>query len=123
MFHQLHSFILATAASLSFGVFSVLALLQNLAEAGHWSTYKDIGMGGAFIATCFFMFRYFTEQVKTKDEAHKELTEQFIKVIQDTVKNSQDHIHRIEEHSQQLAHLVEKVEHLGEKILMLLKEK
>lgn len=63
-----------------FLTYTVLAFWQALTTAGEFALIKDLGMGGAFIVTCIFMFRYFTKQVETKDQAMHEITEKFIEM-------------------------------------------
>lgn len=72
-------FLNAFAAIASFGTYSLLALWQT-AGITDLTILKDVGMGGAFIITCIFMFRYFTEQNNKKDETIKELTQKFVDI-------------------------------------------
>lgn len=68
----------------SFGFYTVLAIYQTTLTS-EFAIIKDLGMGGAFIATCFFMFRYFTKQIEDKDKEQKELTEKFMEIAQKAI--------------------------------------
>jgi deferrochelatase/peroxidase EfeB len=58
--------------SLSFITYLGLALQAVPADL---SAYKDVGLGSAFIATCFFGFRYFAKQLERKDAEMKHMSE------------------------------------------------
>lgn len=73
---------------ISFGAYVALAIYQSAQSTfGDLTIAKDIGMGGAFIATCIFMFRYFTAQIEKKDAQQSELTKEFIKLVEKAVAN------------------------------------
>lgn len=86
----------------SFLLFSVFAFFQNVSDIAF---FKDIGMGGAFIATCFFMFKYFTRQIETKDSDQKEMNRRFLIIIEEKTRSEI-------ETREKLVELIEKVEYL-----------
>lgn len=57
---------------ISFVAFIGLGFWQSVTPIGDLTAYKDIGMGTAFIATCIWMFRYFTQQIEKQRTDHKQ---------------------------------------------------
>lgn len=70
----------------SFGTYLCLALWQTATTAiGDLTIVKDVGMGGAFIATCFFMFRYFASQIEKKETANEKLQEKVMQMAEKAI--------------------------------------
>lgn len=67
------------------GLFGVALAFYQTALSAEFAIIKDLGMGGAFIVTCFFMFRYFTKQIEDKDKGQKELTEKFMQIAEKAI--------------------------------------
>lgn len=44
--------------------------------------FTDVTMGAAFIAACFFMFRYFVNQIDKLQTERLEITEKFIAITE-----------------------------------------
>jgi len=95
-----------------FGIFSLgsyilLAIFQT--GYGDLAVFKDIGMGGAFILTCFFMFKYFKEQIERKDAEHAELTKEFIRLVEKTIATDSAGVETNRQVVQELAELKKKL--------------
>lgn len=82
MIQNIHSFGNLFLTAGSFLAYTMLAFFQNV---GDLTIYKDVGMGAAFIATCFFMFRYFVGHIDKKDAQLQELSNKYLEIIQQKI--------------------------------------
>ncbi|MBK8810732.1 MAG: hypothetical protein IPN69_08385 [Acidobacteria bacterium] len=73
----MENLIMAIISFSIFLAFNVLALLQDFGL----SPYKDIGMSAAFIGTCVFMFRYFTNVIEKKEAREEKMIQLFLNFI------------------------------------------
>ena len=83
----MHQFVLALASFTCFLTVNIFALFQDAGLA----PYKDVGMSAAFIGTCVFMFRYFTNVIETKEAREKELIQLFLRFIAEHLSTKQHH--------------------------------
>lgn len=67
------------------GIFAVILAFYQTMLSAEFAIIKDLGMGGAFIVTCFFMFRYFTKQIEDSNKRQTELTEKFMEIAQKAI--------------------------------------